>query len=589
MKAVLENPGSTLTQLTQAITQLEKKPHARTVKMGVSSAVTMNLLGTYLRKHGLLNDTAIEIVPGNFDDPIGDVERFIQAGVTAMVLWPFFDTLMPAFEAQVPRLSTDTLDAKEAELRQRYRLAFARAQPLNTVYLGTFHRMASPSHPAAQDAVAQVITRFNRALREEAAAFHNVRLIDADDIIRTLGATASFDSRFYYRSKAPYTAPFMDALATRIANTSRGFGAHYYKVLVLDCDNTLWGGIVGEDLIHGIKLDPYDYPGNIFWRVQHEFAALSEAGVVICLCSKNNPADVDEVLREHPQQVLRDQHIIIKQVNWADKPSNLRSIAQSLNVGLDSLVFVDDSAFEIAAVAQQLPMVKTVQVPKALNDYPQVVARLKTLFLASGTAEESQHKTAQYQQRAQAEAAKADFDSHDAYLASLAMAVNLYCNQTAHIARISELSQKSNQFNLTTTRYSESEIAQRMADPAYRVYSLAVSDKFGEAGITGVAVIYHEGKTAIVENVFMSCRVIGRGVEFCFWPHILEHAQTRGCTHIEARYAPSAKNAQVADFYDRLGLRCMEQTADGVRHYAAVTNVVPLPLTPWITINHAEC
>lgn len=588
MKSVLENPGSTLTQITHALQQLEKESHARTIKMGISSSITMNLLGTYLRKQGLLKDTVIEILLGNFDDPIGDVERFVQAGVTAMVLWPFFDTLMPAFETQVPRLSTETLDAIEAELRQRYRLALERAQPLNAVYLGTFHRLASPSHPTAQDAVAQVIARFNSALREEATAFHNVCLIDANDIIRALSAAASIDNRFYYLSKAPYTALFMDALATRLANTSRGFGSHYYKVLVLDCDNTLWGGIVGEDLIHGIKLDPYDYPGNIFWRIQHEFAALSEAGVMVCLCSKNNPADVDEVLREHPQQVLRDEHIIIKQVNWADKPSNLRNIAQSLNVGLDSLVFVDDSSLEIAAVAQQLPMVKTVQVPKNLSDYPQAVVGLKTLFLASSTTEESQHKTAQYQQLARAEASKAHFENHEAYLASLEMVVSLYCNQTAHIARISELSQKSNQFNLTTTRYSESEVAQRMADPEYRVYSLSVSDKFGKAGITGVALIHDDGKTTIVENVFLSCRVIGRGVEFCFWPYVLEHTQAHGGTHIEARYSPSAKNAQVADFYDRLGLCCIEQTLGGVRHYAANTNSLHPPSTPWITLNHAQ-
>jgi len=586
--AVLAKSDSTMMQLTQAIATLEKDEQARTVKIGVSSSATVDLLGTYLRKHGLLAGARIEIVAGNYDDPIGDVALFQRAGVEQMVLLPFFDNVQPSFEAQLGTLSPEAVDAREAELRLRYRLAFEQARAMHTIYLGTFHRMGSAADAGGQDAVALVLARFNAALREEAAAFSNIRIIDAEDIVRAVGQVAAFDTRFYFRSKAPYTGVYMNELARRIAAASRGFGAHFYKVLALDCDNTLWGGVIGEDLMAGIKLGPYDYPGNIFWRMQHEFAALERQGILLCLCTKNNPADVDEVLREHPDMVLRDAQIVVKKINWEDKPSNLRAIARELNVGLDSIVFLDDSSFECEAVRQQLPMVKTIQVPAALPDYPRVVRELKELFLAGGIAADSRAKTEQYRQRAGAEQLKAQFESQDEYLASLELKVALSRNARASVARISELSQKSNQFNLTTRRYSVAEVEQMMDSADHAIYSLAVSDKFGPAGLTGVAVMRYDDGVAHVENFLMSCRVIGRGVETGVWPRIVADAVARACTELRAEFVPSAKNAQVADFYDRLGLPLLAETPEGVRRYAIHAADFAAPATTWIEMTYVE-
>ncbi|MES2151907.1 MAG: HAD-IIIC family phosphatase [Pseudomonadota bacterium] len=585
-RAVLASADSTLGQLMQAIGALEAAGRPRRIKLGLSSSATVDLLGVYLRKHGLLAGVQIEIVPGNYDDPIGDIDLFIAAGVEQIVMLPFFDTLLPAFEAQLGTLAPDAVDAKESELRMRYRLALDKARAIGTVYLGTFHRMGAALEAANNDAVAVVLARFNAALREEAAAFPNVRLVDIEAVVRAIGQQGAFDTRFYYRSKAPYTGAFMNELARRIALASRGFGSHFYKVLVLDCDNTLWGGVIGEDLLAGIKLGPYDYPGNIFWRMQHEFAALERAGVLLCLCTKNNPADVDEVLRAHPEMVLRDASFVVKKVNWDDKPGNLRAIAAELNVGLDSMVFLDDSSFECEAVRQQLPMVHTVQVPSALPDYPRVVRELGALFLAGGISAESSGKTEQYRQRAGAEAEQARFDNQQDYLASLELKVELARNARASSARISELSMKSNQFNLTTRRYTETEIVQAMERGA--VYSLTVADKFGKAGLTGVALLRYDGARAVVDNFFMSCRVIGRGVETAIWARIVADAVARGCTELGADFVPSPKNAQVADFYDRLGLPLSSTTSDGARTYLLDAHTFVPPDTSWIEMSYVE-
>lgn len=586
--AVLNKADSTLSQVMQAVANLETAEPARRLSIGLSSSATIELLGLYLRKHGLLSGIRIDIHHGNYDDPIGDVDLFMRAGVEHMVLLPFFDSLLPAFEAQLESLSPDALAAKEAEMRGRYRIAFEKAKSVHTIYLGSFHHMGHAADVSGTDAVATVLTRFNQALREEAAAFPNIRMIDTEEVVRAVGQSAAFDTRFYFRNKAPYTGVFLNELARRVALSARGFETHFYKVLVLDCDNTLWGGVIGEDLLGGIKLDPYDYPGNIFWRMQHEFAALERNGILLCLCSKNNPADVDEVFQKHPGMVLREAQIVIRKVNWNDKPANLRELAKELNVGLDSMVFLDDSSFECEAIRQQLPMVKTVQVPATLSEYPRVVREIKELFLAGGISSDSRGKTEQYRQRAGAEEFKAQFESQDEYLASLEMKVEMTCNARASIARISELSIKSNQFNLTTKRYSEAEVTHMMQQSEHVVYSLVVADKFGNAGLTGVVVMRYADGVANVDNFFMSCRVIGRGVEMRIWTRIAADAIERGCSELHAKFIPSAKNTQVAYFYDRLGLPLIDESGEGVKQYSIVAASFAPPETSWIEMTYVE-
>lgn len=585
----LLKPNLTLSELTKTIESLLLElDFDRKISIGISSSATVDLLKIYLQKYAILNNVGIDFHFGNFDDPIGDIDQFIEAGVEQVVLLPFFDTLFPSFEAQIDSLDASIVEAKELEMRQRYRMTFDKARALSAVYLCTFHRLGNSATFAGQDSLSVMLARFNAALREEAAPYVNIRLIDTEDIVRMVGQQASFDSRFYFRGKAPYTGAYMDELAQRIARTARGFGSYFFKVLALDCDNTLWGGIIGEDRLGGIKLGPHDYPGNIYWRMQQEFLALERQGVLLALVSKNNPADVDEVLINHPDMVIREQHIVAKKINWDDKPSNLRALAKELNLGLDSFIFLDDSLFECEAVRQQLPMVKTLQVPATLSNYPRMVDEIKTLFLAGGIAIDGDKKTEQYRQRAGAEDLKAQFKSHEEYLASLELNVELTRNARISSNRISELSQKSNQFNLTTYRYSQSDVERMMEDDHYNLYSLVVGDKFGNAGLTGVAIIHYQDNSATIENFFMSCRVIGRGVETSIWDRIVSDANKRGCTKLHAKFIPSEKNAQVADFFDRLSMPIIKLANDGSRYYAIDTASFVSPSNSWIKMTYVE-
>jgi FkbH-like protein len=582
--ALLTAPGVTLTRTIWAVNELEKlAPPRNRVSIGISSNVSVDLLSVFLRKHALLCGVAADVRMGNHDDPLTDVKQFVQAGVEEMVFLPFFDNLQPAFERQLELLEPEAVAAKVADLRARYRLVFEKARTLRQVYACSFHRFTPAVDTGAADTVSRVLDRFNDMLRSEAEAFPNVRIVDTGAIVQLLGTEAAFDTRFYLRNMAPFATPLVNELARRIVAGARGFNNYFYKALVLDCDNTLWGGIIGEDLIEGIKLDPYSYPGRVFWQAQQVFLALERQGVLLCLCSKNNPADVDEVLDKHPSIVLHREHIAARKVNWTDKVSNLQAIARELNIGLDSLVFIDDSDFECNAVRSALPAVRVFQVPKTLSDYPRVLDEIRELFLAGGVSAESRSKTAQYRQRQEAAESSAQFETNEQYLASLDLRVQLSRDDAASLARISELTLKSNQFNLTTLRQSPAEIRQRIDSNAGTVYSLGVSDRFGNAGLTGVVLVSWEGETAMIDAFLMSCRVIGRGVEFCFWPALAEDARRRGCRVIEAEYRPTAKNAQVADFYDRLGLPLVAEDT-GTRHYRAALDSFTPPATDWIKV-----
>lgn len=548
-----------MTQVMLALKGIEPGIDAsRTLRLGLSAAITADALTPFLRKHAALAGFRAFVVQGGFDDPLGDIERFAAQGVTHVVLMPFLDAILPHLESRAASIQAAELEAKEAEFSARYGMALQRAAQLDTVFVCGLHRMTRAVDNDGDDAVERIQSRFNQLLRALVQAHPNAKWIDTAGVIQELGLDASIDSRFYFRAKAPYSTRYMDALAAAISVASRGFGSYFYKCLALDCDNTLWGGILGEDGLEGIQLDPFDYPGNIFWRVQHQLAQLQQQGVLLCLCTKNNPADVEEALTKHPAMVLKASQIVVSKVNWQDKPQNLREIAAELNLGLDSIVFVDDSAYECDAVRSQLPQVRVLQVPANLPDYPRLIAQAGNLLLGAGISGESQDKTAQYQARAAALAAQAQFSSQEDYLRSLGLKVILSRNARESIARISELSQKSNQFNLTTQRYSAARIAQFMESQGSVVYSLVVKDRFGDAGLSGVVVLIHEEGTARVDNFFMSCRVIGRGVEFAIWQRIAQEALRHGASQLVAHYIPTAKNNIVATFYDQLGLHRTE-------------------------------
>jgi FkbH-like protein len=341
--------------------------------------------------------------------------------------------------------------------------------------------------------------------------------------------------------------------------------------------------VIGEDLIDGIEIGPGEYPGNVYWHAQAELLNLQREGVLLCLATKNEPADVEAVLAQHPHQLIRDEHLVVKRVNWGDKVDSLVGIARELNIGLDSLVFVDDSEFECEAVRERLPMVTTFAVPRNPYEYPAMVREVCDLFLAGRTTDADVDKTEQYRVRAAALAEEARHATREEYLASLGLVVELRRDPADAGARIAQLSQKSNQFNVTTRRYGEAEIAELIGSRDATVYSLGVRDRFGDSGLTGVAIVRYDGSAANVDTFLMSCRVLGRGVELSPWSAILADARARDCVTLTAEWLASARNAQVERFFDDLGLECVHESAD-CRRYEARLDRLSLPVPTHIEV-----
>ena len=304
------------------------------------------------------------------------------------------------------------------------------------------------------------------------------------------------------------------------------------KAIIFDCDNTLWKGIVGEEkIIHDSEM-------------QRDIVFLANHGVIIGLCSKNNEQDVLSALQD---QIFKEDFISVKRINWKDKVSNLREIAQELNIGLDAIVFVDDSLFERELIKKYLPEVLTI----FPTDLMKMVVRwfdLKGDFT----------KTQQYKENYLRVKAQEQFTDINDYLASLDMVLTIKVNDKSQIMRIAELTQKTNQFNLTTIRLTEERIIDFMQYP-FRTYSLSVKDKFGDNGLTGVCIIC--GNNICV--FLLSCRILGRGIEYVFMDFVIDDLKKNGYQAIIGKYIESEKNVQTQIFYSNCGFECIniiEQT-----------------------------
>lgn len=585
---VLQDTRVSISVLMGAVSELgSQSTWTRTASIGIASNVTLNLMDVFLRKHAFLCGVDLKVHFGTYDNYLGDIRAFLNAGVEDLLLLSFFDNLMPSFEAQIRHFPDDLIQAKQTEVLARLGIALDAGKAFRNIYLAKFHRYSSPAYGATEDVVGNIISQFNERLEALAANQANITLVDFSGPLANIGYQNAFDERFYTKAKAPYKALALNEIAMDLSAITRGFDSRYYKAIVLDCDDTLWGGVIGEDLLDGIKLDPYEFPGNVFWRIQNELLALEKSGVLICLCSKNNPEDVQEVLENHPHMVLKNEHITIKKGNWNDKVSNLKEIAKELNIGLDSLVFIDDSDFECQSVKQQLPMVKTIQVPKLLSGYLRVFETVVRLFETNVTLHEGQSRTEQYRIRNTGNLEALKFDTQEEYLRSLNLKVDLSRDHEASIRRIFELTLKSNQFNLTTRRYSKGEIERMTQSEEYSVYSFNVEDKFGSCGLTGVLIANYETSTLRVDSFLMSCRVIGRGVETSIWNHVFEDARKKGCSYVEAMYIPTKKNTQVKDFYEQLGLEVVLEEDNGVKHYRKELEQMKNIKNEWIKVIYA--
>lgn len=434
-----------------------------------------------------------------------------------------------------------------------------RQQPVGQLVVSFLPRLAGPSHGLydAQSETSESAwwagfkSAFGQWLR---TSVPSSLFLDLDDVLLQVGRNDFFDRRFWYSARFPYASAAARELTRRLVAIGVTLITPKAKVLVLDADNTLWGGIVGEDGFDGIKLGP-DYPGNVYVDFQRRILDFQQRGFILAMCSKNNLADVDQVLKDHAHQVLRDEHFAARRVNWVPKVENLQSLAQELNLGLDSFIFVDDSDHECAAVRHALPQVEVIQVPSRPTEVASCldqVARLEVLSLTSEDLAKTEMYAAERRRRELAE----DTGGTGAgdYLTRLGMKMSVRFDAKANVPRLSQLTQKTNQFNLTTRRYDEQQVQAFVADPQWIVADFSLADVFGDSGIVGLALLQRTAdRSARLDNFLMSCRVIGRQAEGAFLHTLFRHLAEQGVDEVVAEYLPSAKNDLVKNFLPEQG------------------------------------
>jgi len=393
---------------------------------------------------------------------------------------------------------------------------------------------------------------FNAALRELATDNANVAVFDIGLVWNQYGRAALRSPAFWYAGRIPYTTRWFEECGTYLNGLLRSFTGAPRKVLVCDLDNTLWGGVLGEDGPSGIALGE-DGIGKCYRDLQHHIKELQATGVLLALVSKNEDAEVESVLINHPLMVLRPEDFVARRINWTDKVTNLRSIASELSLGLESFVFLDDNAVERSLVSEYLPEVAVPDFPLQPELLPDWFVRdvvfpnfARTKILAS-----DQNKTPQYQARQQRKVAAIDSLDLDAFLASLNIVLDIKTDDEFLVERAAQMTQKTNQFNLTTKRCTTTEIASWRKDDGYAVVTLGYADRFGEEGVVGLAVL--DRSTASIPIFLLSCRVIGRMVEHHLLDEVEQLARKSKLTKLECTFVPTERNNVAADFLRERG------------------------------------
>ena len=341
------------------------------------------------------------------------------------------------------------------------------------------------------------------------------------------------------------------------------------KCLVLDLDNTLWQGIIGEDGIEGVKLGG-DYPGSVYLEFQKRILDLRNQGVMLAVNSKNNAVDAEAMIESHPEMLLKLEHFVARQINWLDKVENLKSIADDLNIGLDALVFVDDNPAECERVMSALPDVTVFQVPSDLATLPHQFSELCKLFDGVTISEEDNQRNEMYQQNQHRQAQQHAAASVKEFLASLEMTAEVDCLNEGNLARVVQLLQKTNQFNVTTRRHNQQFVAGLIGHDEWLSYVVRLKDKFGDNGIVFVALVRVSASQANIDTLLMSCRVIGRTLEHAVIPLIADDLLAQGIEVVNAEYIPTAKNKLVENLFGELGFAQVDSSSERTQYSLSI-------------------
>lgn len=391
----------------------------------------------------------------------------------------------------------------------------------------------------------------------------NIKIIDFSDFVSKYPQIDFIDWKYYFTSQLAFSAKLAKDFKAWFDLQKNKIALKRKKCIILDLDNTLWGGVLGEDGIEGIKIGG-DYPGKAFLYFQKALIELSKSGVILAVCSKNNVNDVLECWNKNPFNLINKEYISAYRINWNNKADNIRELASELNIGLDSFVFIDDNPTERELVKQTLPDVVVPEFPEQPYGLVSFIEELTDkYFSVYSLTEEDRNKTSEYKANIERKNAEKAFTDIDSFIKSLEIKLSIQKVNGMNISRIAQMTQKTNQFNLTTRRYTENDIQKLITENA-KIWCLSVRDRFGDSGITGVIIV----KNDKIDELLLSCRILGKKIEFVFVSKILTTLKEEGLKLLKAEYLPTLKNSQVKEFYEKCGFSLLKEDVNGEKQYS---------------------
>jgi FkbH-like protein len=465
------------------------------------------------------------------------------------------------FYFQPYKMNADTIAKEISHYGNLLEITISHLNTVKQFMIFTMVSLYKINYQIMDTRIEEAIIEYNQKIHSLARNNINIKMIDIGNFYSGYSSEYLIDWKYYYISQMPLNPKLASDFAKWFLRQIEIIELKRKKCIVVDLDNTLWAGILGEDGIDGIKMGD-DYPGIAFRFFQLYLSELRCNGIIISVCSKNNEADVLAVWENHPDMRLHKADFVTYRINWNNKADNIKDIAEELNIGLESMVFVDDNPAERELIKQVLPDVSVPDFPVHPYLLPFFVKKLTDdYFCAYKLTNEDYSKTQEYIENAKRTQYKEQFVDMDMYLHSLEIELIIEEMNKYNISRLAQMTQKTNQFNLTTKRYTESDI-QAFADTGAWICGLRVKDKFGDSGLTGLMILKIDGQMADIDTLLLSCRILGKEIEYAFVKYMLMKLKEVGMERVTAVYIKTSKNGQVENFYDKFGFEVTKSTDD---------------------------
>ncbi|MCI0391805.1 MAG: HAD-IIIC family phosphatase [Acidobacteria bacterium] len=590
------NPGpATAPFVLSQFEKLRAGVGATTARAAILRSFTVEPLVPLLRAAAAASRIDLQVYVGGFNayaqeilDASSDFYQFrpdivllaVQTRDLVPELWNDFSRISPAEVEDVVGRATGLLQNLIGAFRERSQASLVA------------HTLESPMFPSqgvldlqSDQSQLGAIKALNERLCACAREYAGVYALDYDALVARSGRRHWHDEQKWLAIRLPISANCLIHQVDEWMRFIQPLSGRICKALVVDLDNTLWGGVLGEDGIEGIAIGT-EYPGSAYLDFQRAILDLYHRGVLLAICSKNDEREAMNALRSHPRMLLRPEHFAAVRINWNEKAGNLIEIAAELNLGADALAFVDDNPVECEQVRLALPEINVIQLPSDPARYS-LTLRSNPVFERLALSVEDRERSDYYATQRRRQDLRNNASSLEEFFRSLRQRVSFAEASSKTLSRVAQLTQKTNQFNLTTRRYREQDIAAMLARPEFGVVTVSVSDRFGDNGMVGVAITRDEGFACEIDTLLLSCRVIGRTIETALLAYLIQRARSRDIRSLKGWFLPTVKNVPAKDFFLSHGFSLAREESRGSLWRLDLTTS-KLTFPEWIAVQVAE-